>query len=201
MKKLLFAFATFLVFTSHSHAQKRVYEDFQFGLKGGINVSGIHGSYRDTLDLKYKIGFNFGVYGKYFITDKLRVGFEALMSRRGYKADVLDSATFGIFIFTHNLYQIEGPLFLEYQVSKLSSFELGAAYAMTFYNERVNFPGINPFEENAADITAFVGYNYAVDDLTSLGFRYNYGLNPIVETSTTAGFSSTFQVFFRTRLL
>lgn len=199
--KLVSAFIlTFLIFFE-AYSQRTVYETLNFGLKGGVNVSGLHGSYQDSLNTKYKVGLHFGLYTKYFISDDFSAGFELNFTRKGFKADVSDTATLGLFIYTHNYYQIEFPVFLEYRFAPKTSVELGASYALTVVNEKVNLPAIRPFEEDNSDITGFLGMYYDVDELTQLGFRYSYGINPIINTATKEAYSSNFQVIFRIRLL
>lgn len=200
MKQLLLVLATFLFFTN-SQAQKTVYKDLEFGLRGGINVSGLRGTLPDSIDANYKVGFQFGVYSKYYITDKLKVAVEVLLTRKGFKANVVDTFTLATRIYVENHYNIEFPLMLEYQIAKESSLEFGASYGLNFINDKVNFPGISPFEESANDITAILGLNYFVDEYTTLGFRYSYGLNPIIETFSQKGFSSNFQILIKSRLL
>lgn len=173
----------------------------EFGLRAGINVSGLHGNFRDSMDANHKVGFHFGVYSKYYISDKFKVGFELLLTRKGFKSEYLDTFTFATIIYVENHYNLEVPLVLEYEFDKDASIELGASYGLILVNNKVNFPGISPFTESANDITAFLGMNYFIDELTSVGFRYSYGLNPIIETFSQKGYSSNFQVIIKSRLL
>lgn len=199
MKHLILLFSTFLIFNT-SQAQKTVYKDFEFGLRGGINISGLRGTFPDSMDANYKVGFQFGVYSRYHITDKLKTSFEVLFTRKGFKANVIDTFTLATLIYVENHYNIEFPLMLEYQLSKESSLELGASYGLNLINDKVNFPGFSPFSENSTDLTAIIGFNYFIDEITTLGFRYAYGLNPVIETASKEGYSSNFQILIKSRL-
>ncbi len=199
MKHLILLFSTFLLFNT-SQAQKRVYKDFEFGLRGGINVSGLRGSFPDSMDANYKVGFQFGVFSRYHISNKFITSFEILFTRKGFKANVLDTFTLATLIYVENHYNIEFPLMLEYRLSNESSLELGASYGLNLINDKVNFPGFNPFTENTADLSALIGFNYFIDEITTLGFRYNYGLNPIIETASKQGYSSNFQILIKSKL-
>lgn len=198
--RLLLLSTTFLLFFIPLKAQEKAFSSFEFGLRGGVNVSGLAGTYQDSMNTQYKVGFHAGIFTKYSITEKLKIGMELLGTRKGFKSDVVD--TFNrLLIFTQNYYQLEFPVMLEYQVFREGSVELGAAYAVNIYTEKVNFPQIRPYNEDYQDITGFIGFNYFLEEATTIGIRYSYGLNQIVETRSTNAVSSNFQILIKARLL
>lgn len=85
MKKLFFVLATLLVI-QNSYAQ------FQFGIKGGVNVSKIYtdeGSFKNNFNesLDTKTGYSFGVFSRF--GKKLYLQPEVMFATKGGKIDVI----------------------------------------------------------------------------------------------------------------
>lgn len=83
MKKLLtFSFVLGLFVTHGINAQ----EYFEFGFKGGVNLSNITGDQTDNLDPRTTM--NIGVFSIYKVTDKIGVQAEILYSEQGTEAEL-----------------------------------------------------------------------------------------------------------------
>jgi hypothetical protein len=145
---LLIIFFIFIAVTSFA-------VDFQFGIKGGINLSSFDGE--DSAFSERKVGFTAGVFGTIFFTDTFAIQPEVLFSLKGEKRE------YGVEAVHNNLYYIELPLLLKYYIPEYR-FKIGPSlYAGPYL-------GINLWNRAVAK-DEFKAYLEAIGEDTKAGYE------------------------------
>ncbi len=196
MKKLLLFVLTFLSI-HFAWGQDPEKTKVDFGLKVGVNVGGIEGSYDDELNANYKVSLHGGFFLSYpLLRDRLSFQFEALFSGKGYKADVFDSLVRNS--ITHNLFYLDLPFILNLELGSGWAVHAGFQYSILIFEEYVNFTTErkDDLQVSNNDYGIVAGVSYDVDKKNQIGIRYIYGLPDIMEyQNSTTAHSSLFQAY------
>ncbi|GGD29723.1 porin family protein [Flavobacterium orientale] len=157
-----------------------------FGAKGGINIANFVGD--DAGSSKSFVGFNFGLFAEFKLSQKLYIQPELLYSAQGAKEDLTIE---GIdFDATLKVNYINIPVMFKYYVANDFSLEAGP-YVGFLTSAKVKVESsIGSGTEDAKDFfksTDFglgIGFNYDVTQAIFLNARYSAGLAQIGDTDT-----------------
>lgn len=160
MKKLVF-FVTVLAVTFYSNAQ-----DFNLGVKGGINVASVGGSgYSGLGGLGSKVSFHLGGVAEVPISDKISVQPELLYSSQGTKWD------FGTADNNLKLDYINLPILGKYHIIEGLSAEAGPLVGFLIAS---NADDDDRFKK--LDVAFAIGASYRLNENIFFSLRYNKGI-------------------------
>ncbi len=156
-------------------AMNAMSQNLKFGAKAGLGISNMGGD----ADAKSKVGFHFGAFAQYGVTESFLVQPELLFSFEGAKnkSDDKNMNLTYLNIPIMGVYKIGAVQGLSVEAGPQLGFLLGAKYDGTDVKD--SFKGMN-FSLN-------LGAGYAINDNISAGIRYCIGLSDINDT----GFGGT----------
>jgi len=169
MKKVTLVTAVLsLVFMMHAKAQ-----DFQFGVKAGLNISSLGGA----ADVGYgsKPGFHLGAVAEIPFSDAFLLQPEVLLSLQG-SGDGLTGLSNDF-----NLFYLNIPLAVKYNVWDELYIEAGPQLGAMIGNNLDDFN----LESNAIDIGLIVGAGYRLNDNFYFQLRFNAGFINAIEDVTS----------------
>jgi hypothetical protein len=164
---------SFLVLSYKSFAQEKKSnsEMAEYGLKAGVNFAELWGD--DALpDSDRKIGYSFGVYANYNISEHLSLQPEAIWSLQGENSR--DSGRYKISY-------LNIPVMLKWTEDKFY-YELGPQLGLQTINTTKSVPEelkLKNFQTFDVSFNLGIGYKLAED--WAVGLRYSQGLTNIVE--------------------
>ena len=142
-------------------------QEFDFGVKGGINVASIGGgTYAGLGGLGSKIGFHVGAVAAIPISDKFAAQPELLFSSQGTKWNFVGSSNL-------RLDYINLPILAKYSILEGLSVEAGPQLGMLLASnvDKEDYKGI--------DVAFAIGASYRLTDAIFFSLRYNKGLSDI----------------------
>lgn len=167
----------------------------RIGIKGGMNFSKL--ITKDADNTKILNSFNLGVYAKLPVAKHIALQPELYYTPKGgeitYKGNVIN----GTALF--NFRYLEVPLMIvvnitdnfNVQIGPYASFLLSSKVTNVSDNNLFDFEkNIDASDNNKLDIGIAIGAGIDVS-IISLGFRYNYGFNKVVNEKTFLGASYT----------
>ncbi|MFA9187862.1 porin family protein [Flavobacterium sp. FBOR7N2.3] len=164
-------------------------QEVKFGIKGGLNLSSWSGD-TEGVNLKYKPGFNGGMFADVKLSEKVSLQPEVLYSLVGTKVDNftidLDGNEFTGDV-NFNMSYIYVPVMLKLNVAEKFNLEVGPQVGFLVSAKSVvqiegNSQEIkNDIKEifNTVDFGVNFGAAYDLDQHFVLGIRYNLGLSNI----------------------
>ncbi|CAM4130720.1 porin family protein [Zobellia nedashkovskayae] len=171
MKKLVF-FLTALLTITAINAQ-----DFNFGVKGGINIASVGGSAYSSLgSLGTKVSFHLGGVAEFPITEKISVQPELLYSSQGTRWN------YGTNDDNLKLDYINLPILGKYYILEGLSAEAGPLVGFLL---STNEDDDDRF--NSLDIAFAIGASYKLNENMFFSLRYNKGIANINDDSYTGG--------------
>ncbi|MDO6760615.1 porin family protein [Tamlana sp. 2_MG-2023] len=183
MKKLLLVIAVVLFGTVNLHAQ-----DFQFGIKGGLNFATITGD--NTLKSDMVTAFHVGGMLEIPISEKFSVQPEILFSGAGYSFE--DNIT--------ALNYLDIPIIAKYYVTKGLSLEAGPQIGFLLSAKTEDLDVRDAYDN--VNLSLATGVGYKLDNGLHFGARYNFGLtsmynlNDIDDKNTIGVFQLSVGYFF-----
>ncbi|WPR77630.1 porin family protein [Algoriphagus sp. NG3] len=159
----------FLIIYSHSYAQKK--ENFQFGIKGGINYAELLG--RDALpDKDRKVGYSFGLYTNHKLSEHFKLQPEIIWSLQG---DEIENKG------RYNISYINIPIMLKWHKGKFYT-ETGPQLGILTINTSNTMPDNLRLENfDTFDFLLNAGVGYEISEDWTLGIRYTHGLTNLVK--------------------
>lgn len=169
----------------------RAQEDFNFGIKGGVNFANFTGDDAEEADFNIRTGFHIGVMAEIMLAERLALQPEILFSSQGGKSTVQD---FDEFLgeemdVQFKLDYISIPVLLKYFVIPGLSVEAGPQFSFMADSEaEASFEG----EEVSVDITdetekfdlgLAVGLGYGLPQGFQMQARYVRGFSDIYSDS------------------
>ncbi len=147
-----------LIFCTNATAQ-----DFQFGVKAGLNISSLSGG----SDLGYgsKPGFHAGVVAEIPFSDAILIQPEVLFSLQGSGNGLTGLSN------DFNLFYLSVPLAVKYNIWDELYIEAGPQLGVQLSNNLDDFA----LDGNAFDIGFVVGAGYRLDDNFYFQLRFNGG--------------------------
>ena len=186
MRKIILSALAVFAF-SFANAQQT-----KFGVKGGLNLSNWAGD-TDGVNLKYKVGFNGGLFADVKLSEKVSLQPEVLYSLVGTKIDDftidIDGQEYTGDV-NFNMSYIYIPVMLELKVAEKFNLEVGPQLGFLLSAKSVTKLEGNSQKVkediksifNTIDFGLNFGANYDFDEHFILGFRYNLGLSNIAKT-------------------
>ncbi len=152
---------------------------FQFGAKGGLNVTSLGGS--DINDnWKSLVSFNLGVYARLPLVDRLSIQPELMYSGQGSKYNNPD--------YTRRLNYLNIPILLKYAAGNGFSIETGPqlGFLLAAHDKADGNSFTRKAYFNTADFAWAVGVAYRIPE-TKVGIdaRYNFGIANVENRSQT----------------
>lgn len=153
-------------------------QEFRGGLLGGINSSRIDG---DGHDLIGKIGLNGGFFvARETVYDNLFWQLEVKYTSRGKYHTIRDVFGNPIGYQQTTLTYLEIPVSMHYNFLERMQAEFGFSpdYLLkeSYVDQDGPVPDLNDLRQFG--LTAFVGYNYFINEKLAAGFRFNYSVFP-----------------------
>lgn len=181
MKKIILA-AIAVTTVGFANAQ-----DIKFGLKGGVNLSNFTGDYRG---LSSRVGFQFGGFMEYSLSEKFSIQPELLYSSQGAK--LKDSSFDSSYENKTNVNYLNIPVMFKYYVVDKLSIEAGPQIGFLIggkTKDDVTFVGGEKYSQSynskddfkTLDFGLNFGAGYDFTEKISLGLRYNLGLANIAD--------------------
>lgn len=196
MKKILLSLILLLIF-SISFAQipgnigysKDYSSSKNFGFKGGVNFSNVHGKNAIGKHIKMKFGFNGGLFYEYILSDKFSIQPEIFYSMKGFKLEFSgydDENNFtGHFYAYHNLNYLEIPILSKLNVNISSNIKPSIYFGPCFgfkvsSTYRIDDEDIETMEDiNVFEFSLVPGVLLEFNNRFILDFRYSIGLTGI----------------------
>ena len=148
--------------------------EFNFGIKGGVNGTGFHVVKSAGTD---RIGINVGGMAEYQLNDSFSLQSELLYNSKGGKL-----AAYDLFLNAYLDY-LDVPLQVKYYFIKKMSFDFGTQFgilinskAELYSGEKVELIGVKDF-----DFSINGGFSYKFENNLIIQSRYNFGLSEIFE--------------------
>ena len=183
MRKSLFLVVAFFLMLGIAQAQ-----DFNFGVKGGINVASIGGnSYVGLGGFGSKVAFHLGGVAEVPISEKFSIQPELLYSSQGSKWNYNSSDG------NLKLDYINLPILGKYHIIKGLSAEAGPVVGyLISTNEEAEDSRFSKL-----DVAFAIGASYRLNDNIFFGLRYNKGILNINNDSNIDGSNqnNVFQIF------
>lgn len=184
MKKLLtLSFILGLIATHGINAQ----EYFEFGFKGGVNLSNITGDQTDNLDPRTTM--NIGVFGIYKVTDKIGVQAEILYSEQGFETEENDVVERDI---VSKSQYINLPLMASYNIIENLWVEAGPQIGYLVKAEQdietTTEDNLGSVESNTETEDVTDSYE-SIDMALNVGLRYKLARNFLVQARYSKGIS------------
>ena len=157
---------------------------FQFGAKGGLNVTSLGGS---AINDKWKslVSFNLGFYARLPLADRLSLQPELVYSAQGGKYDNPD--------YTRHLNYLNIPILLKYAVGNGFSIETGpqVGFLLAAHDKADGNSFTRKSYFNTADFAWAVGVAYRIPETKwGIDARYNFGIANIQNSSVTGSTGS-----------
>lgn len=142
-------------------------QDLKFGAKAGLGISNMGGD----ADAKSKIGFHFGGFAQYGISENMLIQPEVLFSFEGAKSKSDDKSI--------NMTYLNIPIMVVYKIGAVQGLSIEAGPQLGFLlgakydgnDVKDSFKGTN--------FSLDLGAGYAINDNISAGIRYCIGLSDI----------------------
>lgn len=193
MKNLFLAAAVCLSFVNFTKAQDM---EPSVGIKGGVNFTNLYTE--DVDDNNVLTSFNAGLFANFPVSNSVSLQPELLYSRKG--SELVYDNVFASGTTKLKLNYLELPVLLKLNVTPNFNIHLGPYVAYLLDGKATNETdsGSFDFEENIDNddlnkwdygLSAGVGFDF---ESTSIGVRYNYGLQTIGKERTFAGETYTF---------
>lgn len=177
------------------HAQTDYSNEFQFGIKGGVNFSNIYDTEVD--DNNVLTSFNAGLYATLPVGEILSIQPELLYSRKGGELKYDNAITEGTSQFKLNY--IEVPVLFKVNITDNISVHAGPYFSYLIdaeVNNDANGEAID-FEDkydnddfNKFDVGISGGIGFDFNSI-GIGARYNYGFSTIGKEREFAGTTYT----------
>ena len=146
--------------------------NYQLGIKGGINFSSFTGQGGGDI----KTGYNFGVFGTFFIIDTIAIQPEVLFTVKGDK----EQGVQGLESVHNNLYYLEIPLLFKYykpvyRYETGPNFYAGPYLGINLWNTSVAKDVFKSYQENRGEATK-IEYPYvnSLDFGITIGFGIDF---------------------------
>ena len=172
MKKTLLVLAACLVLGTAAKAQN--WEDWSYGVKGGLNFSNITGDDNG----KMKFSFNLGAFAEYRFNDFFGIQPEVVYSRQGaYEKEGGAKAWY-------RMNYINVPILAKLYVLENLSVDLGPQFGILL-NSKAKLKEGGSSEKHdmvdmkGADVSFAMGLTYRVNYNWDVNFRYNLGLTDV----------------------
>lgn len=178
-KSVLFAAALLITFSVKA-------QEFNFGVKGGINVAAIGGNaYVGLRGFGSKISFHLGGIAEIPLAEKISLQPELLYSSQGTRWD------FGTSGNSLKLDYINLPVLGKYHILKGLSAEAGPLFGFLISTNGQHQDRFKKF-----DIAFAIGASYKLNDNVFFGLRYNKGIANINDDGFDGGSSrnNVFQI-------
>lgn len=198
MKKIIFSALVLIVF-GISNAQTNI----RFGAKGGLNFSTLTG---DLSEATSRVGVSIGGFALYKITNKMAIQPEVMYSGQGASFSETTSTEFSSTRTEGGIYlgYILVPIMAKYYFSKVFNFEFGPQIGFLLEAKEKGDVVVTtddiisafPFDNNINDRAKSIdfglnfGLGYDFTENSTLGIRYNLGLNNVIENQDGSDFES-----------
>jgi len=148
-------------------------QDFNFGVKGGINIASISGTYIGVSGLGSKVSFHLGGVAEIPISDKFGAQVELLYSSQGTQWSFIGSNSL-------RLDYVNLPVLAKYNIVKGLSAEAGplVGFLVATNAEKEDY--------NSIDVAIAVGASYKLSNKIFFSLRYNRGLTNINKNEVVA---------------
>ncbi|MDR1379936.1 MAG: PorT family protein [Tannerella sp.] len=168
-------------------ATQVVSAQFTTGLKAGLNISDVHFDIPLLNDeIEFRRGLNIGVFGRYFLNDRLDVQAELLYSQQGYRTTTPVTDVGGNILlggYKSLAHYLNIPVLIKfYPVRRIyleagpqAEFCLGHAYSASG-KEMEDALSDAGFEKNTADLSLTGGIGLCLGKGFSVNARYCHGL-------------------------
>jgi hypothetical protein len=167
MKKILY-FLTFIACSS------LVAQNFNSGLSAGFTTSQISGDYLEGYN---KLGFNFGAYIAYPISEKTEVNLATQFIQKGSKKPYIENSPEN-YSFVLNYFEL--ALSLDYYYKAGFSIETGIAPCLLIsYSEQRDDVELLENKPNSLCLDFLIGVKYDLNDKYAAKVRYNQSLTPV----------------------
>lgn len=175
-------------------------QEFNFGLKGGVNLASISGDETDEVD--GLTSFHAGVLAEILVSERFSIQPELIYSIQGAKAEYSETFQGEIFEenYTMNLNYVNLPILFKYYITENLSIEAGPQvgylisadneYEWTEYGETGSETEDNLEYMNRIDLAAAAGLSYKFDFGVFLSARYNAGLSNIYDSEDFSDYSN-----------
>lgn len=163
---------------NHNMEGNNAPENSGFGLKGGLNISNIHGGNESAYpNAKGKTSFHVGAFSQFSVTDFFSIQPEVLYSRQGFSSDANPGSTIKTGTVDNQLDYINVPVLFSFQVLDNISLQAGPMVGLLLTAKENNTETIKE-QYNSFDYGAAAGIEGRLS-IARLGIRYNYGINDI----------------------
>ncbi|MBC7920001.1 MAG: PorT family protein [Ferruginibacter sp.] len=152
---------------------------FDFGLKGGLNISSLGGN--DSQIGSAKAGFHAGAYLITFLSERVSLQPELVYSQQGFQLTGQFPAR-----FNHNYLNL--PILFRIEVGPGATVQLGPQVG--YFLNRDDFGGYKQIDFGLA-----LGVGYALENGLNLTARYNLGFANVTESISNQVPSRTNRVF------
>lgn len=154
-------------------------QDFNYGVKGGLNLSNLRGD----LDTDLRFSFHGGVYGNYMFSDLWGVQAELLYSGQG--AEDEDNSD-----IEYQLSYLNLPILAKYYVTEAFSIELGPQFGFlldsdTDVDDDSEIDTDDLYKD--FDFSVAAGLNYELEMGLNFGARYNFGVTDNADSEAFFG--------------
>lgn len=169
MRKIFFTLVAIAFLATQADAQ-----DFNFGVKGGLNLANLNGKVDNN---KMLTSFHIGVLAEYMVNDQFAIQPELLFSGQGAKIKGEDGKI--------QLNYINIPVMLKYYVAEGLSLQAGPQIGFLvdskLKEDKISVDGKNYFK--TLDFSIGMGAGYKFNNFFVEG-RYNIGLSNIMDTGS-----------------
>ena len=162
-------------------------QEFKFGVKAGLNVSGLISS-NDTSDENGRLGYAIGGLAEYRMSDLFALQTEVYYSLQGTKRNDREFILYPIDEMTIELNYLNVPLLAKFYVYEgvniyagpQVSFLVSSSSQAIFFSEEVEY--------ESTDIGLALGGGYEFENGLFLDARYNLGFKEVIENSEYVNF-------------
>lgn len=149
-----------------------------FGLKGGLNISNIHGSNESAYpNAKGKTSFHVGAFSQFSVTDFFSVQPEVLYSRQGFNSSSNPGSAIKTGAIDTKLDYINVPVLFSFQVLDNISLQAGPMVGLLLTAKENDTETIKE-QYNSFDYGGAAGIEGRLS-IARLGVRYNYSIADI----------------------
>ena len=183
MKRLVNLLALALVSLS-------AFAQFSYGIKGGANLADMEVKHPGVVSDQSQLSFHFGLYGIYYVNEKISINPEFLFSNKGFRAESPSSVPGGgLEEFDLRLSYLSLPILIGYHPWKKFSVHVGPELSYRLASQISYATGSNDAGvvwDRRSDVGAVSGLNYLIGNRFDITFRYIHGLIDVVSSNFTA---------------
>lgn len=143
---------------------------FEFGVKGGMNVSKVRSENKDAdSSFKTSTGYHFGIMAHVHLNKKWAIQPEVLYSKEGYKSNIAGRT------FDYKLDYVNVPVLAQYLAGNGFRVESGPQLGILVNNE------LNADVYNKTKFSWVFGVGYLTPSGFGFDARYNMGISNIIK--------------------